>query len=108
MSQTVSFVVRDDLAEWLESRADEEMKTVSSVVQDIVAAEYRRQTTAGTANESVNESETSGDALDRHPDVWYRPDSDKHNFAVNHPSEDKTRYYKTRDGAAKRIRTLYE
>jgi len=43
MSETVSFVARDDLADWLESRADAEMKTVSSLVQDIVAAEYRRQ-----------------------------------------------------------------
>lgn len=43
MGQTVSFVARDDLADWLESRAGEEMKTVSSLVQDIVAAEYRRQ-----------------------------------------------------------------
>jgi len=43
MSKTVSFVARDELAEWLESQADAEMKTVSSFVQDRVAAEYRRQ-----------------------------------------------------------------
>lgn len=46
MGKTVSFVAREELAEWLESRADEEMKTVSSLVQDIVAAEYRRQNQA--------------------------------------------------------------
>lgn len=49
MSQTVSFVARDELAEWLESRADAEMKSVSAVCQDIVAGEYRRQKGAETA-----------------------------------------------------------
>lgn len=43
MGTTVSFVARDELAEWLESRAEEEMKSVSAVCQDIIAAEYRRQ-----------------------------------------------------------------
>ena len=43
MSKTVSFVARDELAEWLESQASAEMKSVSAVCQDIVAAEYRRQ-----------------------------------------------------------------
>lgn len=39
----MSFVARDKLADWLEQRAEEEMKSVSAVCQDIVAAEYRRQ-----------------------------------------------------------------
>ena len=43
MSKTVSFVARDELAEWLEQRADDRMKSISAVCQDIVAAEYRRQ-----------------------------------------------------------------
>lgn len=43
MSKTVSFVARDELAEWLEQRADERMKSISAVCQDIVAQEYRRQ-----------------------------------------------------------------
>jgi predicted transcriptional regulator len=43
MSKTVSFVARDELAEWLEQRAEERMKSISAVCQDIVAAEYRRQ-----------------------------------------------------------------
>lgn len=49
MSETVSFVARDELAEWLESRADAEMKSISAVCQDIVAAEYRRQKGSETA-----------------------------------------------------------
>jgi predicted transcriptional regulator len=43
MSKTVSFVARDELAEWLEQRAEERMKSISAVCQNIVAAEYRRQ-----------------------------------------------------------------
>jgi len=43
MSKTVSFVARDELAEWLEQQAEDRMKSISAVCQDIVAAEYRRQ-----------------------------------------------------------------
>jgi len=43
MSKTISFVARDELADWLESRAEEEMKSVSAVCQDIVVAEYKRE-----------------------------------------------------------------
>ena len=43
MSRTVSFVARDELADWLEQRAEDRMKSISAVCQDIVAAEYRRQ-----------------------------------------------------------------
>jgi alkanesulfonate monooxygenase SsuD/methylene tetrahydromethanopterin reductase-like flavin-dependent oxidoreductase (luciferase family) len=46
MSQTVSFVARDELAEWLDRRAEERMKSISAVCQDIVAAEYRRERAA--------------------------------------------------------------
>lgn len=49
MSKTVSFVARDELAEWLEQQADDRMKSISAVCQDIVAAEYRRQKEAETA-----------------------------------------------------------
>lgn len=49
MSKTVSFVARDELAEWLEQRAEDRMKSISAVCQDIVAAEYRRQHEAETA-----------------------------------------------------------
>lgn len=108
MSQTVSFVARDELAEWLKSRADEQMKSVSAVCQDIVAAEYRRQQ-AGKEESTPAESEPDGDALDRHPDAWYRPDSDKgYQYAVRHPDGDGREYYKTRDGAASRIRKWWE
>jgi hypothetical protein len=56
MSKTVSFVARDELAEWLEQRAEERMKSISAVCQDIVAAEYRRERGQETAK-----SDQSGD-----------------------------------------------
>ncbi|WP_353635669.1 hypothetical protein ABSL23_17430 (plasmid) [Halobacterium sp. NMX12-1] len=59
MGQTVSFVARDELAEWLESRADEEMKSVSAVCQDIVAAEYRRQNPVDTGKGGETEADES-------------------------------------------------
>lgn len=112
MSETISFVARDELAEWLESRADEEMKSVSAVCQDIVAAECRRQMGSETSKSDDTGAEeqsspAGGDALDRHPDAWYRPDG-KYDFAVRHPEKEQRKYYKTRDGAGARIRRWYE
>jgi hypothetical protein len=49
MSKTISFVAKDELAEWLEERAEERMKSISAVCQDIVAAEYRRERERETA-----------------------------------------------------------
>lgn len=57
MSKTVSFVVRDELAEWLEQRAEERMKSISAVCQDIVASEYRREREGETGK--VGQSEVS-------------------------------------------------
>lgn len=63
MSKTVSFVARDELAEWLESLADAEMKSISAVCQDIVAAEYRRQEGAETAKPDQTQDDVP-DALE--------------------------------------------
>jgi hypothetical protein len=60
MSKTVSFVARDELAEWLEQRADDRMKSISAVCQDIVAAEYRRQRDA----EPPKSGQTQDDGAD--------------------------------------------
>jgi len=115
MSKTVSFVAREELAEWLESRADAEMKTISSVVQDIVAKEYRAQNGIDTDKPG---GESSG-PLDEppftnHPKAWYEPNTKDPDeiVALRVPesagiSEDR-RYYKTYDGAAKAIKRWYE
>lgn len=115
MGETVSFVAREELAEWLEKRAEEEMKTVSSLVQDIVAEEYHRQSeNAGSqgGNDGADVGSDTGDdndPMERHPDVWYHPNSDKYDYAVRHPEDgDKTEYYKTKKGARSRILKWYE
>jgi len=115
MSETVSFVAREELAEWLESRADAEMKTVSSLVQDIVAEDYRRkageETPKGGNGEPAEEPE---DVFDRNPKAWYHPNSQKHDYAVSVPADEgvhdegKTRYYKTKHGAAEALKRWYE
>jgi hypothetical protein len=115
MSETVSFVARDELAEWLESRAEVEMKSISAVCQDIVAAEYHRQSGENTDKPG---QESSG-PLDEppfttHPNAWYEPNTNDPDEIVGvripdsaHVSEDR-RYYKTYPGAAKAIRRWYE
>lgn len=66
MSKTVSFVARDELAEWLERRAEEQMKSISAVCQDIVAAEYRRQqqSNGGKTDQTQLETGESGSEED--------------------------------------------
>ena len=63
MSKTVSFVARDELAEWLEQRAEDRMKSISAICQDIVAAEYRRQDEA-QASIGGQTQDDGGDALE--------------------------------------------
>jgi hypothetical protein len=63
MSRTVSFVAKDELADWLEQRAEDRMKSISAVCQDIVAAEYRRQRDGDRAKggSSPQDTDKSGD-----------------------------------------------
>jgi hypothetical protein len=101
--------------------------TTKSAVAQMIVAEYARDVSndPATSNTAVTPSEAreSGSAgvnesnqsvFDRNPDAWYEPDSYKHNFAVYVPDdagvtdEGKTRYYKTRDGAAKALQRWYE
>ena len=108
MSKTVSFVAREELSEWLESRADEQMKTISSVVQDIVAEKYREEE-AGSSGLTEAGSAGVSDPLEKHPEAWRElAEKYKNSYAVEHPTKDNsTKYYKTRDGAANRIRRWY-
>ena len=108
MSKTVSFVARDELAEWLESRADAEKRTTSSLVEDIVREHYLRNSLGGEPAEEPQ------DVFERHNDAWYRPNSQKYEFAVDVPESlelsdaGKTRYYKTREKAAEALTRWYE
>lgn len=99
--------------------------TTKSTAAQMIVAEYARES-GEVGGESEGESDASEganaaseaadtDALDRHPDAWYQPDSNKYEFAVRHPDhygpeggDHEIKYYKTRDGAATRIRRWYE
>lgn len=132
MSKTISFVASDELAEYLEKEADRRMTTISSTAQQMLA-EYVRMSdpshsveTEGRKTDVERMQEIREGALDpaqddgaddpfqRHPDKWYEPNSDKHDYAVDVPADagiydaGETRYFKTRTGAAKALRRWYE
>ena len=129
MSKTVSFVARDELAEWLESQADAEMKTVSAVCQEIVAREYRRQsenernparlseTHSAQSEANLAQSETDSasssfeQVLEAYPEKWYEPDGAR-DYAVHEPEgkfmADGPRYFTTKQGAAEAILRWYD
>lgn len=122
MSKTVSFRCSDELDEFLEQEAERRMTTKSTVAQMIVA-EYARDVSndPATENDAVTPPEAGNDAsdrandvFDRHPDVWYRPDSKENDFAVYVPEDagnrdaGGTRYYKTEKGAAEALQRWYE
>lgn len=67
MSKTVSFVARDELAEWLEQRAEDRMKSISAVCQDIVAAEYRRQQQGDGAKTGQTQLDTDQSGSQKEP-----------------------------------------
>jgi hypothetical protein len=60
MTKTVSFVARDELAEWLEQEAEEQMTSISAVCQQVVAEEYRRRETEDEKEEVPGGSERVG------------------------------------------------
>ena len=115
MSKTISFVASDELADFLEEESERRMTTVSSTAQLLLAEKVREMDGGRETAEGLNGSEPSeDDVFDRHPDAWYEPNSEKHNYAVYVPAdagvhdEGKTRYYKTKHGAAKGLRRWYE
>lgn len=102
--QTISFVATDELADWLENESQNRMTTISSAAQQLLVEKYREAQQNG-AEASQNGSAGADDleaVLEEHEDAWYVPDSDNHEYAV-YDSEDRRRYYKTRQGAAKAV-----
>ena len=116
MSKTISFVASDELANYLEEESERRLTTVSSTAQMLLAEKARE--TGGVRGET-EPAETAAEAsendvFDENPDAWYQPKSKKNNYAVNVPESagvydaGKTRYYKTRDGAAEALRRWYQ
>lgn len=108
MSKTISFVASDELAEYLQEESERRMTTVSSTAQMLLAEKVREERTeqSGSEAERSDSSDSEPDVFGRHPDKWYRPGG-KYSYAVRHPDAE-TRYYKTKSGAAKRLRERYD
>jgi len=115
MSKTISFVASDELADFLEEESERRMTTISSTAQMLLAEKAREMGGVGDGAETAKPvSESPEDVFDRNPKAWYRPDSQKHDYAVSVPAdagvhdEGKTRYYKTKHGAAEALKRWYE
>lgn len=115
MSRTVSFRASEELDEFLEQEAEKRMTTKSTVAQMMVAerAQQLRDSEENETN-STTSSQNSGKSIDdvfeRHPTRWYEPDSRKYNYVVRTPDSlhDDRRYYKTKGGAEKALRSWWE
>jgi polyphosphate kinase len=60
------------------------------------------------ASDDGRDADDSGESVfEAHPDRWYRPDSERYEWAVR-TSDGERRYFETREGAAERLRTEYE
>jgi hypothetical protein len=125
MSKTISFVASDQLAEFLERESKKRMTTVSSTAQQLLAEKYREDHAgeeAAAVEDETNGTTTdeerpdTGDSdlpavFDRQADHWYIPDSEQdYIIAVRMPEDANTgrKYFKTVNGAAKRLRREYE
>lgn len=116
MSKTISFVATEKLAEWLEEESERRMTTISSTAQQLLAEKYREEQgeensstreASGRSSGDSHEEDPEPDVFDRHPDAWYEPDSKQHVCAVYTQDGDR-KYYKTREGAAQRLKAEYE
>jgi len=115
MSKTISFVASDELADFLERESEKRMTTVSSTAQMLLAEKAREMDGVSEGAETdKTASESPRDVFDRNPDAWYEAESVKYDYAVYVPDDagvtdaGKTRYYKTRNGAAGGLRRWYE
>lgn len=100
--KTISFVATEELANWLESEAEERMTTVSSAAQQLLVEKYRDR-----GSDPVEGDDGDEGLFDRWSDKWARPDSDQYLFRVYNPDGDG-RYFKTRKGAEDAIRRWYD
>jgi hypothetical protein len=116
MSKTISFVASDELADFLSEESERRMTTVSSTAQMLLAEKARETGGVGGGAETAKPASepSEDDVFDRHPDAWYHPNSQKHDYAVHVPESSgvhdagKKRYYKTRSGAGKALNRWYE
>jgi polyphosphate kinase len=121
MSKTVSFRASEELDEFLEDEAERRMTTKSTVAQMLLAERVKqirgepdappvdRQTSDDSPDEDESDDGDSlGEIFEKYPEKWYRPNSQNQNYAVYLKDKDKRKYYKTAEGAAKRLKREYE
>jgi len=65
------------------------------------------ETDAGATADSPSEDGSEESVFEAHPDRWYRPDSERYEWAVR-TVDGGRRYFETREGAAERLRAEYE
>jgi hypothetical protein len=111
MSVTISFRVSEDLEEFLESKAKQQMTTKSSVAQRLLA-EKAREMMSNEGESHLEPTDPEG-ILEKYNDHWSRTEGGhkKYRLRLNpERSEDleqMVRYYDTREGLVKRIREEY-
>jgi len=101
MARSVAARVNDQVADWIEKKADSRATTKGRIVEQILRDAYQNQ----------SESGSSEDAEESLPQGVYVPNSDKHDYAVKYIGYDgdpRRKYYKTRKGAEKKAARVKE
>lgn len=93
------------------------MTTKSTAAQMLLAERVRQLQGDDGGDDGADQSDSGApdqsdsglpEVFERHDSRWYRPDSQKHDFAVTLPGDGGRKYYKTQDGAADRLRTEFD
>lgn len=132
MSEPISFVASDDLAEWLRAEADRRALTVPATVQQLLVEVYRERDSSPSrvAPESTEQRDDDGggetsddlaaladevanqgverDALDRHPEAWTMEERAGERYYAVELRDGERRFHATRSGAAETITDAYE
>lgn len=108
MSETRRAATDDDITTGVAMDFPVESNILVQANTDEGAAEISEdQDTQSTLNHQTSDGGTvTEDPLHRHPEKWYRPDSNIYEFTVRTP-EGGRRYLKTRGGAEAALRRLY-
>jgi hypothetical protein len=91
--------VNDQVADWIEEKADRRATTKGRIVEEVLRDAYQER----------DEDESSGEKS--LPEGVYVPNSDKHDFAVkwrDYRGKDRRDYYKTREGAVGKVQRVRE
>jgi hypothetical protein len=91
--------VNDQVADWIQEKADSRATTKGRIVEEILRDAYQEQDEGGSNDEEPL------------PQGVYVPNSDKHDYAVKYVGyngDTRRKYYKTRRGAVKKATRVKE